>query len=217
MAEFWTKLEEGRIRRAGTWDEFLGYVGELREEGLAKETAIRKALKVFDPSGEKERIEKGDAPLKRWKGRAKAAIAKAEEYGAEIARLKGELRAERERIGELEKELADKSRKKKRGLGRVPKEIAERSCSEVEQIRWVARNMEANVGMADCPDPAAWGLLKQCRRDEGFRSSFWSSMYTKILPSKAQIEALDAMEDDEDDNTIGLLERIEEASREVIE
>jgi hypothetical protein len=64
-----------------------------------------------------------------------------------------------------------------------------REASEVEIIRWVARYMDiADVTPEMCPDPAAWSLLNACRRNPVFAVEFWRSVYTKIIPSRSQLE-----------------------------
>jgi hypothetical protein len=67
-------------------------------------------------------------------------------------------------------------------------DFAGREASEVDIIRWVARNMDVvDVRPSDCPDAAAWSLLNQCRMNAMFRAEFWRSMYTKIIPSRGQL------------------------------
>lgn len=64
-----------------------------------------------------------------------------------------------------------------------------KEANEIEVIRWVARNMDIrDVSPEDCPDAAAWRLLKRCRDSKLFEQLFWQSMWTKVVPSRAQIE-----------------------------
>lgn len=68
-------------------------------------------------------------------------------------------------------------------------DLGGRTGSEVEIVRWVARNMEMLSPDVDgCPDATAWGLLAHCRRSELARAEFWKQTYPKLLPSKAQLE-----------------------------
>lgn len=63
-----------------------------------------------------------------------------------------------------------------------------KEASEVECIRWVARNMDVlNVRAEDCPDPMAWSLLQRCRTNASFAEDFWKSMFTKIVPNKRDL------------------------------
>ena len=64
-----------------------------------------------------------------------------------------------------------------------------KEANEIEVIRWVARNMDIrDVKPADCPDAAAWRLLKKCRESRLFEQLFWQSMWTKVVPSRTQLE-----------------------------
>ena len=72
----------------------------------------------------------------------------------------------------------------------TPAEVAGRSASEAEVVRWVARHIDDDqVSPDDCPDPCAWTLLRQCRQTPGFVSFFFQQVWTKLLPSRAQIES----------------------------
>ena len=76
------------------------------------------------------------------------------------------------------------------GLAVAPEELAGRSASEAETVRWVARNIDnADVGVADCPDPFAWTLLRQCRDNPGFQAFFIEKLWSKLLPNRAQLES----------------------------
>ena len=87
-----------------------------------------------------------------------------------------------------------------RGKAKAPDELPElpavtrtqfrrKEANEIEVIRWVARNMDIrDVKPADCPDAAAWRLLKKCRESKLFEQLFWQSMWTKVVPSRTQLE-----------------------------
>jgi hypothetical protein len=67
-----------------------------------------------------------------------------------------------------------------------------RVSSEVESVRWVAANMKVvDPSPKDCPSAAAWGLLSQCRDSMVSESEFWKLTFPKLLPSRAQMEALE--------------------------
>lgn len=85
-----------------------------------------------------------------------------------------------------------------------------REASEVEIIRWVVRNMDVkDVGVKDCPDPAAWTFLKECRASASFRQTFLAQVWAKILPARVSTNG------DEDKNvvdgtdTISMIEKIQ--------
>ena len=84
-----------------------------------------------------------------------------------------------------------------------------KDAGEVEIIRWVARYMDiVDVKPSDCPDPAAWSLLSACRRSPAFAASFWQSMYTKIIPSRSQLEAKAPDGSIDGADQVGVIERI---------
>jgi len=64
-----------------------------------------------------------------------------------------------------------------------------KQATEVEVIRWVARNMMvSNPSTEECPDATAWALLSHCRMSPLAVAEFWKTTYTKLLPSRAQME-----------------------------
>ena len=70
-------------------------------------------------------------------------------------------------------------------------ELATREASEVECIRWVARNMAvAHPVLQTCPDPMAWALLSHCRSSKVAAAEFWKQIFPKLLPTKAQMDAI---------------------------
>jgi len=99
-------------------------------------------------------------------------------------------------------------------------DFAGKTADEVEAIRWVADNMEiSDVTPSDCPSAAAWGLLMNCRRDTTAKTSFWNSLWPKILPARSQMGA----EPDRDDydgklqvDTIERIRKMAEAKMEVV-
>ena len=88
-----------------------------------------------------------------------------------------------------------------------------KEVSEVESIRWVARNINiVDATPVDCPDPMAWNLLVQCRGSQMFCQDFWKTMFTKIIPSRAQLETK-VDEENDGDSTIALIGKFQEAAR----
>lgn len=70
----------------------------------------------------------------------------------------------------------------------APEGLADRAGSEVEIIRWVARNIDNHMPTElDCPDPFAWTLLRQCRSNPMFVTFFIEKLWVKLIPSKAQL------------------------------
>jgi hypothetical protein len=80
------------------------------------------------------------------------------------------------------------SKRKKGDIDYEPallRDFAGKEAKEVDIIRWVARSMDVlDITPEQAPDAAAWSLLQQCRSDPSFRTDFWKSMYTKIIPNR---------------------------------
>ncbi len=54
-------------------------------------------------------------------------------------------------------------------------------------MQWVANNMSANPDMESCPGMAAFTLLCDCLEYPTFRVDFWKTMWTRLVPAKAQL------------------------------
>jgi len=96
-------------------------------------------------------------------------------------------------------------------------ELRAKDGSEIDTIRWVARNLEFPVpDIETCPDPAAWGLLQACKKSPAFSVEFWRSMYTKIIPSRSQLERRNT--DDELDGMVQIetIHRIVDLGRKAV-
>lgn len=61
--------------------------------------------------------------------------------------------------------------------------------SEVEVVRWVADNLYRNPQPKEAPSATAWGVLVTYRGNEQARLAFYANMWSKLLPTKADIEA----------------------------
>ena len=84
-----------------------------------------------------------------------------------------------------------------------------REASEVEVIRWVVRNMDVkDVGVKDCPDPAAWTFLKECRSSPSFRQTFLAQVWAKILPARVSSGNEDDKGAIDGSNTVSMIEKI---------
>ena len=191
--EFIMKTPEAvkeRLRKAGVWKDFADYRAELRNEnGDSSMVTYRKAMARFDVApgtvagGPKAGIGAGSAEPTPKKKASPPAPDCMSDSDDEVFAM----------------EMVD---------------LNERSCGEVEIIRWVAKNIENTLATpVDAPDPAAWGLLRTCQEDASFKVDFWKSMYTKIIPSRAQLEkTIDVNLDG--DEALELLGRIAKASAE---
>lgn len=103
---------------------------------------------------------------------------------------KGLRRAQAERVAYSECINGNAGEGEETGLTTAPHELAGKEASEIEIIRWVARNIDNPEASADdCPDPFAWTLLRQCRdiQNPGFVPFFIEKLWSKLIPSKAQM------------------------------
>lgn len=76
-----------------------------------------------------------------------------------------------------------------------PEQKRER-VTERDIIRWVSENIR-NEGKTihDAPNGAAYALYFACRRDPDMERSFWTQMWTKLLPSQAEMDEARKYED----------------------
>jgi len=82
----------------------------------------------------------------------------------------------------------------------LPREAFFKSVSEennpIEDIRWVFHALGAkDLKPEDAPSSGAWYLLQTLKTDDLARKSFYTTVYPKLLPNKAQMEKNDRAED----------------------
>jgi hypothetical protein len=94
--------------------------------------------------------------------------------------------------------------------------LHERRGSEIDNFRWVANNMEFTADVKTCPSPAAWGILKQCKTDPNFKRTFWTTMYTKLVPTRSKLDG-NSEKRGEGEDEITLLNEIANASQDAKE
>ena len=74
-------------------------------------------------------------------------------------------------------------------------------ASFADQAIWVAQNMDnPDPHRVDCPDPAAWSMLMACKESPTFKTSFWTSVYTRVM--LAMMKAEENKQDEESDRGI---------------
>lgn len=89
-----------------------------------------------------------------------------------------------------------------------PPELEGKSGSEPEIIRWVARHVDhPSPSPADCPDPFAWTLLRECRGSRAFLVAFIEKQWAKLIPSRAQLDS-DQGVDFDGKVTINMIDKI---------
>lgn len=97
------------------------------------------------------------------------------------------------------------------GAGLVPQAVFDgKTVPSRAAVEWVAKHLQvAELGPEDAPSGEAWSLLAWARSDAEAMRDFWKSVYPKILPSKAQIEADDATRGDDGRDLYDLISRVE--------
>jgi len=75
--------------------------------------------------------------------------------------------------------------------------FTETGASTPECVSWVAKHMMVkDVLPEQAPSSEAWSMLCWARRNNQNEAQFWGQIYTKLLPSKSQLEAEQRYKDD---------------------
>jgi hypothetical protein len=70
-------------------------------------------------------------------------------------------------------------------------------ASTPECVSWVAKNiMLKDASAAHAPSSEAWSMLCWARRNNQNEAQFWGTIYTKLLPSRSQLDAEQKYRDD---------------------
>ena len=91
----------------------------------------------------------------------------------------------------------------------------EKTCSTPKTVEWVAANIRVGDASAeDAPSSEAWSMLCWVKGSPQAESQFWGQIYTKLLPTRQQLEQDDLMRDDGRVvlNLIGRMREIKEES-----
>ena len=97
----------------------------------------------------------------------------------------------------------------KKPIARIADFEGKKACSEFENVRWVAANMEVgDVSPEDAPSSTAWGMLVYYQSNSMYKGEFWKTVYPKLLPTRASIgDEADADEVDGQD-ALNILDEI---------
>ena len=97
--------------------------------------------------------------------------------------------------------------------GRVEQEVfGDRSCSITRTVEWVAKQMMVDTpNPAEAPSPESWSMLAWARRSNQNEAQFWGQIWSKMMPSKQQLEAAERLSDDGSDVLL-LIDRIRQMS-----
>ena len=98
---------------------------------------------------------------------------------------------------------------------KVPKDVVDKSADAVETIEWVAKHLDVRLSqpiLKTAPCPEAISMLNHYRQDK-YRPDFWDKLYSKLVPSRAQMSNRKVIEFDGKhvtaliNHTLSLLER----------
>ena len=107
-----------------------------------------------------------------------------EAYGKAASELLGRNVGEKSEEGKLD--------------GVVEQEVFEETgASTPECVAWVAKHMMVkDVEPSRAPSSEAWSMLCWARRNNQNEAQFWGQIYTKLLPSRSQLDAEQRFKDD---------------------
>ena len=73
----------------------------------------------------------------------------------------------------------------------------DKTCSTPKTVEWVAANLRISDASAeDAPSSEAWSMLCWVKSSPQAESQFWGQIYTKLLPTRQQLDQDTKMEDD---------------------
>lgn len=75
--------------------------------------------------------------------------------------------------------------------------FADKTCSTPRTVEWVAANIRvSDAAPADAPSSEAWSMLCWVKSSSQAEAQFWGQIYTKLLPTRQQLDQDNRMEDD---------------------
>lgn len=90
--------------------------------------------------------------------------------------------------------------------------IGKDPASARQVVEWVFNNLDVEgLKPKDAPSPGAWSLLQRVRLYPELTVDFYKTVWPKLLPNKAQIEAEDRARGGGTDELERSLERVEQA------
>jgi len=88
----------------------------------------------------------------------------------------------------------------------------EKTCSTPRTVEWVAANIRvSDPKPEDAPSSEAWSMLCWVKSSPQAEAQFWGQIYTKLLPTRQQLDADNRMEDD-GRRVLSIIDRIKKAS-----
>lgn len=94
-------------------------------------------------------------------------------------------------------------------LERAPSALRGKKSAEPEIVRWVARNLDnPDADPEDCPDPFAWTMLRALLDGDLDVGFFIEKLWSKLIPSRSQLESAVSDGDYDGKPTVDLIDRI---------
>ena len=170
----------------GRWREFVDFREGLKKNGVSPASAWVKAAQMMDAElwGDPYDGEVVMDPVKLTERDAAASTRRQVEVRGVVE--SGEY-VEEVDVGEVVIPVARRTRGS--GESAAREVFGEKRVATVKVVEWVASNMQvSDVIASQAPSSEAWGMLVWARRSPVNESQFWSGVYAKLLPSRAQIE-----------------------------
>jgi hypothetical protein len=160
-----------RYIKEGRWNPFVARREALKKAGWHYQRAHDRAFEEFEADGGvPEFTEVPDPPVNGTKTSSSRTIA----FDPEVSSLP---RKDREK------------RIREPGLT-ATREMAEVIASPQEVISWVGRNISVDdPDVSTAPGADALSMLQWVREAPSHRDTFWTSIWTKLVPTKSQINA----------------------------
>lgn len=181
MAKVCTEHKK-RLLAMGKWPEFVLFRDELKANGVKPAESNRLAVLKF--LGEEAASHPGEDRICRKGVAAKPVVIPAAvgvdvpvEVSEDVGGPSPAVCAPAPKLDSTPAAFSPPSM-----AGEVPEDVSGREASGAEIVMWVVRNLDVQgVRAEDCPDPAAWTYLKQCRDSAIFRQNFMLQVGLKSL------------------------------------
>lgn len=227
--DYFKRKSKAEMRRElidnGLWKDFVKAREALKENGETVERAWRMAFEsVMSPFDQrfddKEVIEYVDAVV------SGDVLDPEEEEEEEAAEYEPPPQVVMDVIDTTAKPVRPAAKKKKIGsVSRRPmrkhdvsKETFDtKTCSTPKTVEWVAANIRVgDVQAVDAPSSEAWSMLCWVKSSPQAEAQFWGQIYTKLMPTRQQLDQEDRMKDD-GRTILSLIDRMREIRDEAID
>jgi len=210
------KLSEAlknQLKEAGQWPDFIRCRDELKATGISPKEAQTRAVDEFFKNPPKSTGQSGSRSTNKGATKTETTKTNDQETSGPGVNEPGD-------VGDVAVSVDNQPKVKGRlsvGYGVSnkklklvsPEEFEGKQAPEVEIIRWVARNMMVDVPVVEeCPDATAWALLAHCRCSVMAAAEFWKTTYTKLLPSRAQMEAAQGEKETDGSKTTEVIDEL---------